>query len=81
MCVCVCVCVCVLFLDLFQDDLRSLFNPHQVNHGDVQKAPRIFSLTDFPPVSSEVVLTFLSLTLSPMFVFPPRLSIRIFLGL
>jgi hypothetical protein len=30
----VCVwCVCVLFVDLFQDDLRCLFDPHQVNHG------------------------------------------------
>ena len=25
--VCVCVCVCVLFVGLFQDDLRWLFNP------------------------------------------------------
>ena len=33
-----CVCVCVLFLDLFQDDLRCLFSPHQVNHGGVQKS-------------------------------------------
>jgi hypothetical protein len=33
------VCVCVLFVDLFQDDLRCLLNPHQVNHGGVQKAP------------------------------------------
>jgi hypothetical protein len=36
----VCVCgVCVLFVDLFQDDLRCLFSPHQVNHGGVQKPP------------------------------------------
>ncbi len=35
--VCVCVCACVLFLDLFQDDLRCLFSPHQVNYGGVQK--------------------------------------------
>ena len=34
-----CVCVSVLLLDLFQDDLRCLFSPHQVNHGDVQNAP------------------------------------------
>ncbi len=32
--------VCVLFVDLFQDDLRWLFRPHQVNHGGVQKTPR-----------------------------------------
>ncbi len=37
-------CVCVLFVDLFQDDLRYLFNPHQVNHGGVQKAPAQVSL-------------------------------------
>jgi hypothetical protein len=37
--VCVCVCVCVLFVDLFQDDLRCLFSPHQVNHGGAQKSP------------------------------------------
>ncbi len=36
MCVCVCV-VGVLFVHLFQDDLRFLFRPHQVNHGGVQK--------------------------------------------
>jgi hypothetical protein len=41
----VCVwCVCVLFVDLFQDDLRCLFRPHQVNHGGVQKAPAQVSL-------------------------------------
>jgi hypothetical protein len=39
----VCVCVCVLFVDFFQDDLRCLFSPHQVNHGGVQNPP--------PPVS------------------------------
>ena len=39
-----CVCVCVLFVDLFQDDLRCLFIPHQVNHGGVQKAPVQVSL-------------------------------------
>jgi hypothetical protein len=33
------VCVSVLLLDLFQDDLRCLFSPHQVNHGGVQKPP------------------------------------------
>ncbi len=38
-----CVCVCVLFLDLFPDELRCLFRPHQVNHGGVQEPP--------PPVS------------------------------
>jgi hypothetical protein len=38
--VCVCVCVCVLLLDLFQDDLRCLFSPHQVNHGGVQTLPQ-----------------------------------------
>ena len=44
-CVCVCVvCVCVLFVDLFQDDLRYLFSPHQVNHGGVQKTPAQVSL-------------------------------------
>ena len=39
-------CVCVLFVHLLEDDLRCLFNPtpdkfnpHQVNHGGVQKAP------------------------------------------
>ncbi len=32
-------CVCVLFVDLFQDDLRCLFSPNQVNHGGVQKPP------------------------------------------
>jgi hypothetical protein len=46
--VCVCVvCVCVLFVDLFQDDLRCLFTPHQVNHGGdrgVQKSPVQVSL-------------------------------------
>ena len=42
--VCVCVCVCVLLLDLFQDDLRCLFSPHQVNHGGVQKPPQQVSL-------------------------------------
>ncbi len=36
--------VCVLFVDLFQDDLRSLFIPHQVNHGGVQKDPTQVSL-------------------------------------
>ena len=41
---CVCVCVCVLFVDLFQDDLRCLFSPHQVNHGGVQKPPAQVSL-------------------------------------
>jgi hypothetical protein len=41
----VCVwCVCVLFVHLFQDDLRCLFNPHQVNHGGVQKPPVQVSL-------------------------------------
>jgi hypothetical protein len=34
------VCVCVLFVHLFQDDLRCLFRPHQVNHGGVQKPLR-----------------------------------------
>ena len=43
--VCVCVwCVCVLFVHLFQDDLRCLFIPHQVNHGGVQKPPVEVSL-------------------------------------
>ncbi len=37
-------CVCVLFVHLFQDDLRSMFSPHQVNHGGVQKAPAQVSL-------------------------------------
>ena len=37
-------CVCVLFVDLFQDDLRYLFNPHQVNHGGVRKPPVQVSL-------------------------------------
>ena len=37
-------CVCVLFVHLFQDDLRCFFNPHQVNHGGVQKAPTQVSL-------------------------------------
>jgi hypothetical protein len=38
-CVSECVCgvcvwgVCVHFVHLFQDDLRCLFSPHQVNHG------------------------------------------------
>ena len=42
---CVCVwSVCVLFVDLFQDDLRYLFSPHQVNHGGVQKSPTQVSL-------------------------------------
>jgi hypothetical protein len=41
----VCVCdVCVRFVDLFQDDLRCLFSPHQVNHGGVQKAAAQVSL-------------------------------------
>jgi hypothetical protein len=41
----VCVCgVYVLFVDLFQDDLRCLFRPHQVNHGGVQKPPVEVSL-------------------------------------
>ena len=39
-----CVRACVLLLDLFQDDLRCLFSPHQVNHGGVQKAPVQVSL-------------------------------------
>jgi hypothetical protein len=34
----VCVCVCVVFVHPFQDDLRFLFIPHQVN-GGVQKSP------------------------------------------
>jgi hypothetical protein len=43
--VCVCVwCVCVLFVHLFQDDLRCLLRPHQVNHGGVQKPPPEVSL-------------------------------------
>jgi hypothetical protein len=42
----VCVwCVCVLFVHLFQDDLRCLFSPHQVNHGGVQKPPAQVSLS------------------------------------
>ncbi len=42
---CVCVwCVCVLFVHLFQDDLRYLFSPYQVNHGGVQKPPVQVSL-------------------------------------
>ncbi len=46
--VCVCVwCVFVLLVDLFQDDLRILFKPHQVNHGGVQKAPSQVSLYKF----------------------------------
>ena len=41
----VCLCgVCVLFVHLFQDDLRCLFSPHQVNHGGVQKPPAQVSL-------------------------------------
>jgi hypothetical protein len=40
----VCFCLSVLFLDFFQDDLRCLFSPHQVNHGGVQKAPAQVSL-------------------------------------
>ena len=36
--------VLVLLLDLFQDDLRCLFSPHQVNHGGVQKPPPQVSL-------------------------------------
>ncbi len=36
------VCVC---FDLFQDDSRYLFSPHQVNHGDVQKVPTQVSLS------------------------------------
>jgi len=38
------VCVCVLLFDVFQDDLRCLFIPHQVNHGGVQKPPPQVSL-------------------------------------
>ena len=38
-CVCGVWCVCVLLVHLFQDDLRCLFIPHQVNHGGVQKSP------------------------------------------
>ena len=121
-------CVWVLFVHLIQDDLRCLFSPHQVNHGDVHLVPTCclipasyvvtlsneleaelhhrsvvtshslldggvtcarctrfptcgvltqtfatrgvdldFSLTDFAPASSEVVLTFLPCTLSPVF--------------
>ncbi len=42
---CVCVwCVCVLFVHLLEDDLRYLFNPHQVDHGCVLKAPTQVSL-------------------------------------
>ncbi len=37
-------CVCVLFVHLLGDDLRFLFNPHQVNHGGVQKTPTEVSL-------------------------------------
>jgi hypothetical protein len=37
-------CVCVLFVHLLEDDLRCLFNPHQVNHGGVQKPPTQVSL-------------------------------------
>ncbi len=33
-----------VIVDLFQDDLRCLFSPHQVNHGGVQKAPTQVSL-------------------------------------
>jgi hypothetical protein len=33
--------MCVLLLDLFQDDLKCLFSPHQVNDGGVQKAPGV----------------------------------------
>ncbi len=39
-----CVCVVYLFVHLFQDDLRYLFSPHQVNHGGVQKPPEQVSL-------------------------------------
>jgi hypothetical protein len=71
------MCVCVLSVDFFQDDLRCLFSPHQVNHGGVQKdsTDLDFSLTDLSPVSSEVVLTLLSWTPSPVFVFSSRLPI------
>jgi hypothetical protein len=37
-------CVCVLFVHLLEDDLRCLFSPNQVNHGDVQKTPAHVSL-------------------------------------
>jgi hypothetical protein len=40
-------CVRVLFVHLFQDDLRYLFHPHQVNHGGVQKPPVQVSLYKF----------------------------------
>jgi hypothetical protein len=36
--------VCILFVDLFQNDLRCLLSPHQVNHGGVQKPPPQVSL-------------------------------------
>jgi hypothetical protein len=50
----VCVCgVCVLFVDVFQDDLRCLFNPHQVNQGGVQK-----DTYHPPPVSQQLRLSF-----------------------
>ena len=47
--VCEWVGVCVVyvssvFVDLFQDDLRWLFRPHQVNYGGVQKDPTHVSL-------------------------------------
>jgi hypothetical protein len=38
------MCLCVLFVDLFQDDLRCAFNPHQVNHDEVQESPPEVSL-------------------------------------
>ncbi len=41
---CVCASACVVFLDVFQDDVRFLFSPYQVNHGGVQKAPTQVSL-------------------------------------
>jgi hypothetical protein len=81
----VCVCVCVLFVDLFQDDLRCLFLPHQVNHGGVQKAPAQVSLSKshtteeslrrrkLRRISQVYILklevTFLPVTPSPVLVF------------
>ena len=78
MCVVCVVCVCVFFVDVFQDDLRWLFRPHQVNHGDVQKPPTQVSLykshTTEQPLS-EVVLTLLPLPPSPVCVSSSRLPI------
>ena len=60
---CVCVTVCVLFLDLFQEDLRCLFRPHQVVTGSDRSlsshSGQVVLITVTSSVSEDVILSVL----------------------